>query len=128
MAERATDASAQQEEGSACKKARLDTDTADAGTSGGPTAAPPSADAVAQQEMTASQIANMIAEMLAAVHQGALGMDQMLKMCFSEHIAVSTLSKRQQLVAGRDAVIEALCTGALVAKSRAVQQAEPIAR
>jgi hypothetical protein len=49
-------------------------------------------------------------------------------MCFSEHIAVSTLSKRQQLVAGRDAVIEALCTGALVAKSRAVQQAEPIAR
>lgn len=52
----------------------------------------------------------------------------MLKMCFSENVAVSTLSKRQQLVTGRDAVIEALVTGALVCKSKGVQQAEPIAR
>ena len=35
---------------------------------------------------------------------------------------------RQQLLAGRDAVIEALVTGALVARQKGLPQAEPIAR
>jgi len=117
-------------------------------------------------EMTASQIASMISEMLFAVRQGAPGMvrekcdclhaccdvcvsiymcrsdmclcihanyvslqqDQMLKMCFNENVVVSSLSQRQQLVTGRDKVIGALVTGALIGKSKGLPQAEPIAR
>mmetsp|Transcript_35132 Transcript_35132/g.56756 ORF Transcript_35132/g.56756 Transcript_35132/m.56756 type:complete len:292 (-) Transcript_35132:8-883(-) len=78
--------------------------------------------------MTASQIASMISEMLFAVRQGAPGMDQMLKMCFNENVVVSSLSQRHQLVTGRDKVIGALVTGALIGKSKGLPQAEPIAR
>ena len=106
------------------KKARTDPGDGDDGAARA--AAPVATDV--QQEMTASQVANMISEMLASVRQGAPGMDQMLKMCLSEHVAVSTLAKRQHLIAGRDAVIEALVTGALVGKAKGLQQAEPIAR
>lgn len=56
------------EEGPACKKARIDGDGADACASGD-NAATTSAAPDAQMEMTASQVANMVAEMLAAVHQ-----------------------------------------------------------
>lgn len=67
------------------KRARIDGPESE---SGAPAAAPVMA------EMTASQIANMISEMLAAVRQGAPGMDKMLKMCFSESMVVSTLAQR----------------------------------
>lgn len=78
--------------------------------------------------MTASQVANMACEMLAAVRQGAPGMDQMLKMCLSDSVVVSALAHRKLLVEGRDDVIQALVTGALVGRQSGVPQAEPIAR
>jgi hypothetical protein len=53
-------------------------------------------EAPAMAEMTASQVANMVCEMLAAVRQGAPGMDKMLKMCFSESMVVSTLAQRHK--------------------------------
>jgi hypothetical protein len=81
------------------------------------------------QEMTASQVAGMMSEMLAAVRQGTLGMDKMLKMCLSESVVVSTLAQRKVIVRGREAVIEALVTGALVARQGGMmQQPEPVAR
>jgi len=83
----------------------------------------------APQEMTASQVATMVGEMLAGVYEGAPGMDQMMKMCFAEAVTVCTLSQRQQLMKGRDSVIAALITSALVGKTKGqTQLAEPIAR
>jgi hypothetical protein len=89
------DAAAQQEPSAAAaadegeiKRAR--TDGGPESDGGDPAAAP------AMAEMTASQVANMVCEMLAAVRQGAPGMDKMLKMCFSESMVVSTLAQRHK--------------------------------
>ena len=87
------DAAAQQEPSAAADEGEIKR----ARTDGGPesdTGAPAAATAMA--EMTASQVANMVCEMLAAVRQGAPGMDKMLKMCFSESMVVSTLAQRHK--------------------------------